>query len=187
MSRTVKYLFTALVISLLLLIISGCSSNIVWKLNRTPLDLLLISIKPNDESKVYYNFSSDIPEPFIFKSVMGSKYFIPVTSAFKDNINVYISTKFNNLIKDKNIEKPNVEINVTLVSFGLKTIYVTSTGVDYEGTPYFQSATIELLVVVSKDSKKIGEKNIIATTETVNKTIETSLIMFDKFLVSLGL
>lgn len=179
MSRTVKYLFTVLVIPLLPLIISGCSSNIVWKLNRTPLDLLLISIKPNDENKVYYNFSSNIQEPFIFKSV--DRNIIPVTSAFKDNLNVYMSTKFNNLIEDKNINnKPNIEINITLVSFDLK-IIGTST------TSYRESATIELLVVVSKDSKKIGEKNIIATTETVNKTIETSLIMFDKFFVSLGL
>lgn len=181
MSRTAKYLFAALAISFLMLIISRCSSNIVWKLNRTPLDLLLISIKPNDESKVYYNFSSNIPEPFILKSDTGSKYIIPINSAFNDNLNIYINTKFNNITDDKNIKKPNVEINITLVSFIVKIISGTPT------TPYYEGVTIKLLVVVSKDSKIIGEKNIITTTETVNKTIETSLIMFDKFLVSLGL
>ena len=108
----------------------------------------MISIRSNNESVIYCDFHSNIPDPFIFNTgaLANIEYIIPVVDAFKNNLDSYLSVKFNKLIKDKNIKKPNFEINITFVSFDFNLSTIKDT--------YQENTKIELLVVVLRNNEK---------------------------------
>ena len=143
-------------ILLLCFMIQGCSS--VVELQRLPSDLVMVSIKPNNEIDVFYNVKSILPEPFVYKNQMGYKFIFPLNKALNDNIDTYMITKFNNIIKEKDENKSFHNIN----------ILVESCDIEYNLKEKLFSDNIavvdvefKIIVDIYQKNKLIGKKNII--------------------------
>lgn len=77
-------IFTFVIIALLF---QACSSTI--SLSRSPSDLVLVTIKPNNNNEIYYTTASKVSEPFEFSN-HGYSFIFPINTAFKNNIDSYM-------------------------------------------------------------------------------------------------
>ena len=158
-----------------IIFISNCSTT--FKLQRQPSEQFLISIKPNNETKISYNFKSLLPEPYTFQSQVDILLF-PLNSAYKDNLDAYMKTKFMKIVENEEIHN----IHYKLITCNIN-IYPAILG----KSAYRESVQLQTDVKIYKNNKLLDEKNIDAVGNTMSKSINYSLIMIDKYLVSLGL
>jgi len=86
-------------LTLLSILFFRCSSTIT--LENVPSDLVLVTISPNNDSTVSYEYHTFVPEPFVYSNSIGYKYRIPINNALKSNIESYMQTKFNKLLVDQ--------------------------------------------------------------------------------------
>jgi hypothetical protein len=186
----------------------GCSSTI--SLSRSPSDLVLLTIKPNNNDKVNYSFDSKIVEPFEYKGG-GKRLYFHINTAMKNNIETYMQTKFSKLLDLQSKNDSICSIKYELKNFEVAYIFQQSTGDAFislfqEGTKGNAIVDVKLTVFVnvSKNGETISEKNVISTSKyseylkpyvtvesifekAVNDGISKCIIMIDKYLVSIDL
>jgi hypothetical protein len=186
------------------LLLQSCSSNIV--LSRTPSDLVLLSIKPNDAAVAKYTFDSKVTNPYEYK-YSGYSYVFDINSAYKNNLDTYIRTKFANTDLAESISDSIYSLEFTLYKFDVIYDYEQSTNEvilsvlgEAQGTGM---VAVEMMINVKimKGTSIVAERNLPANSQydekfdknsdigrlyskAVNDAISKSLIIIDKFLVS---
>lgn len=199
-------------IFVLLFLFQGCSTTI--NLSRSPSDLVLVMIKPNNNDEVNYSVDSKVVEPFEYK-ISGHSIYFHINTAFKNNIDVYMQTKFSKVSKlldlksnTDSIYSVNYELKNFEVAYNLEqsTGDVILTWLDSEGQKgnVIIDAILTVFVNISKNGKTISEKNVISTSryseylkpgvkvesiyeKAVNDGISKCIIMIDKYLVAVNL
>ncbi|MEW6004577.1 MAG: hypothetical protein AB1695_04600 [Stygiobacter sp.] len=208
-----KGIFYKLVIFLFVitaLLFQACSATI--SLSRSPSDLVLVMIKPNNNDNVLYSVDSKIVEPFEYKNSAGYSFYFPINSAFRNNIDTYMQTKFSKILNTQTKNDSTFSVKYELRNFEIaydleqNTGEVLSSLFGKGGTQGNAIVDVKLTVFVnvSKNGKTISEKNIISTSKyseylqygvkiesiyekAVNDGISKCIIMIDKYLVSVNL
>lgn len=199
-----------LVVSLLFILITGCTTTV--NLNRSPSDLVLVSIVPNNTDLINYSISSKVIEPFEHKHTYGQPLTFQINNAFTSNIDSYIHTKFLK-ISDSNIKNDSaLTLKFELSQFSIQNRIEQNTGEtlsslfgdDGPKGNLIVDVNFAVLVQVLKNDKVIAEKNILSASsyneylkpetveasvyeKAVNDGLNKCIIMIDKFLVSVNL
>lgn len=175
---------------LIALTVQGCTTISILNLNTSPTNIFLISIHPNPKVKVAYSFSSDVPYPYYHDFFPSLREVFPVDSSFKSNLDVYMRTKFNDIVT-KAADGSAYNFKFTLRSFS----FIDSS----EQSRPLLKVLMSTSVRVSKGDSLIGTKMIDAKSQSVgtywndkldasltNEAMNRTFIIIDKFLSSLG-
>jgi len=190
--------------------IPACTTTV--NLSRSPSDLVLVSIVPNNTDVIAYSTDSKINEPFEHNFTYGPPLTFPINAAYKNNIDSYIQTKFSKIINNTIKDDSTIILKFVLNQFTIQNKIEQNTGETLsslfgnEGPKgnLIIDVKMTVSVQVSKNGKMIAEKNILSTSsyneflkpetvesmvyqKAVNEGLSKCIIMVDKFLVSLNL
>ena len=192
---------------LFILFLSGCSNTI--RLNNAPSDLVLVSVTPNNSDSVNYSVDSRIPEPYKYTAGFD-KFKFAFNDAFKRNIETYMITKFSkvrygadlagdgiaisyvveNLELEYDLQQDAIDVVGSLVTKNLYGTFIASTMISVRVSVYRNSQLINEKLVLSNVEKSVdvGGKSVeILLKEALDDGISKTMIMIDKYLVSLGI
>jgi len=191
-------MFKYLVLATLFLVL-GCSQSIYLK--KSPSELVLSSIKSENQKKVAYIFTSRIPEVLTI-----GNYLFDVNATYVSNLKIYMNTKYTLTEGDSiNIEFILLSCNQTTknANSGMQNTsnVLTALGVGnkYGPTKIYSNilliTEIQLKVIVKSGQNTVAEKAIFTTDEynggsggasvsqsSFDQAIGKSIIMIDKFL-----
>jgi len=178
----------------------GCAQQVYLK--KSPSELVLTSIKSDNNKKVSYTFTSRIPDVLELRDY----YQFDVNATYISNLKIYMNTKYSVM------ENDSVKIEFILISCsqtmrnansGLQnTSNVLGALAGSSSTPMYTNIAltteINLKVIVKKGESVLSEKDIFTTDEyngnnnnsqvaaaSFDQAIGKSIIMIDKFLTSL--
>ena len=211
MKKCYRLLTTLFVIPFIFftILLQGCSSTI--SLSRSPSDLVLVTIKPNNKDFIFYTTDSRVTEPFEYKN-NGYSYVFPINKAFKNNIDSYMQTKFSKILSLSTKNDSTFIIKYDLKDFEIEYNLEQSTG-DVLNSIFGKNGDqgdaivdvkMTVSVSISRGGKIISEKNVVSTSrfseylqkdlklenvygKAVNDGISKCVIMIDKYLVSVDL
>ena len=173
-----------------------CSSNVA--LNHSPSQLVLVSIKPNNNISVHYFFNSKIQDPLQVKLPGVSTLNLNINEAFFNNLKTYLMAKFNKIEQDRN---DNCRIEISLQSFDVSYELVQTTFQQLAGGGN-NNAYANILINVkiinggneqvknimanSTTSNSSGSKSSVCAAAT-NEVIDKALILLDKYFTAIGI
>jgi hypothetical protein len=203
--RSLKKALKFILLLTVLSTITGCSS--LLQLRRSASENVLLSIKSNN-LPISYSVNSALEERIIQGDII-----IPFNKAFKDNVDDYMSSKFNNI----NTSDQGYSIAFDIKNLGLDYKYAADFGSAIMGgmtnqtEPIIGRGDIDINVTVHLTIKNgnniVAEKNIISNShyfknvtkaisyahkkityeEGLNEALNKTVILIDKYLVSLNM
>jgi len=191
---------------ILLIFFSACSTQVI--LRRAPSDLVLLSVQPNNKTDVFYAFRSELSDPFRYNNRSTHAFEFDLNGSYASNLRTYMGMKFSKL-RDRLF----LADSCTVLEFTLKAVFfnygrnqstieqLSAAFGNPERGDAVLSVEIHTTVKVLRGGKPIGQKAIVATANsdapltsnmgslfasTMNDGISKSMIMIDKYLVSIG-
>jgi hypothetical protein len=174
----------------------GCAQQVYLK--KSPSELVLTSIKSENQKKVAYTFNSKIPD-----TLSIGNFLFDVNATYVSNLKIYMNTKYTVVERDSlNIEFVLLSCNQTTqdANSGMQTTSNVLTALagkrgDKMYTNILLKTEIQLKVTVKKMQNILSEKTIFTTDEyngenndisvaqtSFDQAIGKSIIMIDKFL-----
>jgi hypothetical protein len=177
-------------------LLGGCAQQVYLK--KSPSELVLTSIKSENQKKVAYTFTSKIPDTLAI-----GNFLFDVNATYVSNLKIYMNTKYTIA------EGDSTKVEFILLSCGQKTqdansgMQTTSNVLTaLAGKPgdkmysnILLITEINLKVIVKKGTNVLSEKSIFTTDEyngnkndisvaasSFDQAIGKSIIMIDKFL-----
>jgi len=175
----------------------GCAQNVYLK--KSPSELVLTSIKSNNQKKVSYSFESQIPDTF-----KVGNFTFDVNATYISNLKIYMNTKYSIAENDSNsIDFVLLSCNQTTknANSGLQNTANVLNALGGSGGPNYTNilltTEISMKVSIKKGQTVVSDKTIFTTDEYngQNNTITTaqasfdqaigkSIILIDKYLTS---
>lgn len=179
--------------------IGGCTQVVYLK--KSPSEIVLTSIKSDNQKKYSYSFSSNVPD-----SLVIGNFAFDVNATYISNLKIFMNTKYTVVDKDSN------QIDFLLISC-TQTIKNANSGMQNTAnvlnalggsgnSTYYNNVLltteINLKVTVKRNGAQLYDKSIFTTDEyngqnndissaqnSFDQAIGKSIIMIDKFLSSI--
>lgn len=177
--------------------IGGCSQQVYLK--KSPSELVLTSIKSENQKKFDYSFTSNIPD-----TLKIGNYIFDVNATYVSNLKIYMNTKYT-VVQGDSSKIDFVLLTCTQstknANSGMQNTANVLSALSSSGGPTYNNVLltteISLKVTVKKD-QNVSEKTIFTTDEyngdnndisvaqkSFDQAIGKSIIMIDKFLSSI--
>lgn len=189
-------LFLTLIVGCFL---NGCTQVVYLK--KSPSEIVLTSIKTDNQNKFSYTFKSNIPD-----SLVIGNFAFDVNATYISNLKIYMNTKYSVVEGDSNqieFELLTCTQTVKNANSGMQNTanVLTALGGSSNATYYnnvLLTTEISLKVTIKKNGTPINDKTIFTTDEyngqnndissaqnSFDQAIGKSIIMIDKYLSSL--
>ena len=189
-----KYLVLAVAVCFL----AGCAQQVYLK--KSPSEMVLTSIKSDNNKKVSYTFKSNIPDTLVLRGFQ-----FDVNATYQSNLRIYMNTKYSVVENDStNIEFELLSCNQTVrnANSGLQNtsnvLNALAGGNSQMYNNIVLTTEIDLKVTIKNGTNTLAEKKIFTTDEyngdnnnaniaasSLHQAIGKSIIMIDKFVSSI--